>query len=450
MLCSIIVIPTAAAEEATVTVSEASAYRGDEVTLSITLSGCRTLKSMMLKNLTYNKDNLELISGTWKVASMAISSNLLASGKASSMALNENTDINGVVYELKFKAKEAAVFGEYPVKITVIANYMDGDKIDKPVTLTINAGKITVECDHDYNGEWSKDENNHWHECEICGDKKDTAEHSFEWIIDLAATEEATGLKHEECTECGYKRNENTVIEKLAHTHNMEHTEAKAATCEETGNIEYWYCTKCEKYFSDEAGMLEITLADTVIDKAPHTLTHIAAKDSSCTAEGNIEYWYCSVCGKYFSDAEATQEITLAETVVAKKAHSVSEEWSADDDSHWHACTECDEKFDTEAHTYEWVIDGEPTATSEGSKHEECTVCHHKRNEGTVIPKIGDVNADGVVNSDDAIYLLNYTLNQAKFPVTGKCDFDGDEVVTSDDAIYLLNYTLRPEEYPLS
>ena len=67
---------------------------------------------------------------------------------------------------------------------------------------------------HSYGTEWKYDDTNHWHECE-CGDKADTAAHSFQWVIDKAATKEATGIKHEECTVCGAKRSENTVIDKL-------------------------------------------------------------------------------------------------------------------------------------------------------------------------------------------------------------------------------------------
>ena len=67
---------------------------------------------------------------------------------------------------------------------------------------------------HSYGTDWKYDGTNHWHECE-CGDKADTAAHSFQWVIDKAATKEATGSKHEECTVCGAKRSENTVIDKL-------------------------------------------------------------------------------------------------------------------------------------------------------------------------------------------------------------------------------------------
>ena len=67
---------------------------------------------------------------------------------------------------------------------------------------------------HSYGTEWKYDSTNHWHKCE-CGDKADTAAHSFQWVIDKAATKDATGIKHEECTVCGAKRSENTVIDKL-------------------------------------------------------------------------------------------------------------------------------------------------------------------------------------------------------------------------------------------
>lgn len=76
---------------------------------------------------------------------------------------------------------------------------------------------------HSYGTEWKYDGTNHWHEC-ACGDKADTAAHSFQWVIDKAATKEATGIKHEECTVCGAKRSENTVIDKLPDSGNTGNT----------------------------------------------------------------------------------------------------------------------------------------------------------------------------------------------------------------------------------
>ena len=55
------------------------------------------------------------------------------------------------------------------------------------------------------------------------------------------------------------------------------------------------------------------------LDPKNHTdLKHIPAKAATKTAGGNIEYWYCEDCGKYFADAAATKEIKQADTVTAK------------------------------------------------------------------------------------------------------------------------------------
>ena len=54
-------------------------------------------------------------------------------------------------------------------------------------------------------------------------------------------------------------------------------------------------------------------------DANNHTdLTHVDAAAATTKAEGNIEYWHCTGCGRYFSDEQATKEITQADTVLAK------------------------------------------------------------------------------------------------------------------------------------
>lgn len=94
---------------------------------------------------------------------------------------------------------------------------------------------------HSYGTEWKYDGTNHWHECE-CGDKADTAAHSFQWMIDKAATKEATGIKHEECTVCGAKRSENTVIDKLPDGGNTSNTGSSGNNTNKPGNDD---STKC-------------------------------------------------------------------------------------------------------------------------------------------------------------------------------------------------------------
>ena len=53
-----------------------------------------------------------------------------------------------------------------------------------------------------------------------------------------------------------------------------------------------------------------------------HNLSTTAAKAATCTEAGNIEYWYCSDCGKYFSDANAKNEISREQTVIAALGHN--------------------------------------------------------------------------------------------------------------------------------
>ncbi|MFR1202512.1 MAG: transglutaminase domain-containing protein [Blautia sp.] len=106
---------------------------------------------------------------------------------------------------------------------------------------------------------------------------------------------------------------------------NMLHTEGKKATCTEAGKAEYWYCSVCKKYFSDEAGTKETTLADTVLPAIGHQLNKTDSKAATCTEAGNTEYWTCNACGKYFSDEAGTNETRLADTVIPATGHHYGE-----------------------------------------------------------------------------------------------------------------------------
>lgn len=76
---------------------------------------------------------------------------------------------------------------------------------------------------HGYGTDWKSDDTNHWHECQ-CGDKAGFVAHSFVWKIDREATKTETGIRHEECTVCGNKRSENTIIDKLTDTGSTDNT----------------------------------------------------------------------------------------------------------------------------------------------------------------------------------------------------------------------------------
>lgn len=80
------------------------------------------------------------------------------------------------------------------------------------------------------------------------------------------------------------------------HKHTMEATAYKAATCTQNGNIAYWHCKTCDKYFSNEEGTAEITLEKTVIPATGH----------------NYVNGVCSVCGDVSGDVSDDKEYTVS------------------------------------------------------------------------------------------------------------------------------------------
>ncbi len=107
----------------------------------------------------------------------------------------------------------------------------------------------------------------------------------------------------------------------IAHSHNLKKFAAKAATESEEGNKEYYYCDKCKKYFSDAEGKNEIAKDSWIIKKLTHKhkLVHVAARAATANKAGNKEYWKCSGCGRFFSDAKGTKEIKKNSWVIPKK-----------------------------------------------------------------------------------------------------------------------------------
>ena len=106
-------------------------------------------------------------------------------------------------------------------------------------------------------------------------------------------------------------------------SHTLKKTAAKAATCTENGNKEYWTCEHCGKYFlSDDINpetATAVELSETVVP-ASHKLTKVEAKAATCTEKGNKEYWTCEHCKKYFlsddTNPETATAVELSETVI--------------------------------------------------------------------------------------------------------------------------------------
>ena len=107
-----------------------------------------------------------------------------------------------------------------------------------------------------------------------------------------------------------------------------------------------------------------------------HDMDRIDAKEPTHLEDGNIECWYCAYCQKYYKGAAGANELSLEEIIIPKlKDHTADGTgWHSDETNHWNTCA-CGEQLNTAAHTFAWITDKEATATENGSKHEECTVC---------------------------------------------------------------------------
>lgn len=119
--------------------------------------------------------------------------------------------------------------------------------------------------------------------------------------------------------------------------HDSTHTETskatvtaaqtKAPTCTQMGETTY------KATFEADWAMTQTkVIAD--IPAAGHTLTKTEAQAPTCTEKGNTEYWTCGTCGKYFSDGEGKEEITLDSTVLSALGHDYKDG----------VCTRCDGK----------------------------------------------------------------------------------------------------------
>ena len=236
---------------------------------------------------------------------------------------------------------------------------------------------------HDFSGEWHKDENEHWHSCQNRGctiseakvahsgnDDNDCTtpvvcecgyvltaarpEHTWgEWVSDgngkhthKCTADSCTAAETKDCggtatchtkAVCDVCHNEYGEYNADNHDGGTKVSGDIKAGCTQKGYTGDTYCLGCEKILTKGT---EIAASGhsggnaTCRDKAKcdvcgksygelnpknHAdLKHINAKAATTDAEGNIEYWYCDGCNKYFSDAAAAKEISKADTVIKK------------------------------------------------------------------------------------------------------------------------------------
>ncbi len=170
--------------------------------------------------------------------------------------------------------------------------------------------------------------------------------------------------------------------------HDLSHHNAVPHTCTADGTVEYWDCSVCGKKFSDPNGTAEITNISDPNDPARHSLVKTDEKAPTCTDDGNRAYWTCSECRNIFSDDAGLNPTTLADVTVFATGHTWSNDWSSDGTGHWHDCvnancpiTENNQKVGYAAHT--------PGDEATETTPQTCDVCGYE-----LAPALGHIHTN--------------------------------------------------------
>ena len=196
-------------------------------------------------------------------------------------------------------------------------------------TCTVCGAEYGDALGHDFTTSWTHDDNMHWKQCSRCDAKDDVSPHTWDsGTVTTAPTCTKAGEETYSCTKCGATKIE--PIPATGHSWKSDWTsdathhwhECANESCDVTDNAgKNGYAEHSGgKATCTQNAVCEICKASYgSLDPNNHTdLKHIDAKAATAAEEGNIAYWYCDGCKKYFSDAAATKEITKAATVTAK------------------------------------------------------------------------------------------------------------------------------------
>lgn len=193
-----------------------------------------------------------------------------------------------------------------------------------------------------------------------------------------------------------YRTSDMSVVDSFAinkkHVHNMKAVSAGEATCLDEGNIAYWYCDECGKYFRDADGEQEITLLDTVVAAKGHQYGAWQVVTAATTSATGIKKHECTVCGKVETAAIPVIQETTTENVTTEEetTEKVTTEDATTETTQKATTEDTDSDSDedtTEEHTGE-MEDTESTISSETTKDTGTT--EDKTGKDSKLVKTGD------------------------------------------------------------
>lgn len=292
----------------------------------------------------------------------------------------------------------------------------------------------------------------------------DRLPHDYVWIIDKVATIDTTGLKHEECSNCKIKRNENTIIDKLTHVHEMNFFEGVNATCDADGVKAYYLCTICDKKYFDINGNIEasdLTIKalghkwkdatyefdfgsgkcygvsvcehdSSHFKKAEADLVKTVIQKETCQDMG-IELYKAIFTEEAFTSQESYQYYPALEHVyvIDKGYPSTCSKAGLSEGAHCEVCKKvlvAQEELPLLEHDYgNWVYTKLPTSSSNGEIRRVCSLCQHADLKEVVFAStIKKVEKDGFIISTDQLGVLEKDVELSINDVSDK--YKGKEI----------------------
>ena len=277
-------------------IADATGKPRDTIEVLISVSSETEVTGLILHNLTYDEKALEFVE--YKSYGALIEESLLKgeesiSGSDISLGYITNIVPNGEICIAVFKIKDNAEDGKYSISFSTVS----ASKDRKEVQSSLKSGTITVS--RWAVGNFDQDEYDTVDMMDVV-DFMNWVNFPFKYTMVYDGNKDFnnSGNIDMEDVRCFMNWVNFPMLDKFAIdwygearcAHVLEKADAKAPTCTEGGNIEYWHCTKCGKYFADEAGSNEISLESTVLSATGHSY----AKAWSSNAN---YHWHSATCG---------------------------------------------------------------------------------------------------------------------------------------------------------
>ena len=447
-----------AAEKAVLQVSTVSGHRGDEVSVTVSLTSNPGIAGLVF-SLTFDNKVLKLVDVKEpantddefvfyepiikKDAINDTSINYIGYAFASGKS---NITKTGIVYTATFKILDEAAIGTTQLNIAGRngQDTADVSNIDeKAVPIEVTAGSVTVTCEHKHTetvktaATCTKD----GLEVVTCKDCKEVISstvlkstgHKYgDWIVDKAVTCTEDGEEYRECSVC-----HNKITQKIEHKGHVAGTPevTKEPTCTKEGT-RITKCTVCSEVLKTETlakkehswGEWKTTVEPTcqkdgkkesvcsvcgetkseVIPKSEeyHKYTdYTVTKQATCKEEGTITA-YCTICHNLITKSIPKTDKHVAGTPTVEKEATCTE-----DGKKVTRCTVCgvvlkEEVIEATGHTYDdGVVTKKATCTEAGVKTYTCTKCHDTKTE--------------------AIEALGHDYGEAKITTEPTCTKDG-------------------------